>query len=188
MSIGMSWSHEGQRFYSGDEAFTHDGPINIDPSHDCAHLLIAANGDMLWNPKKENEKRLIQIAEYNASILERFLYETFDCFVSQSPGQDLVPKVVKYAKWFVEEHFAPFPMSAREALESFCSKLNKESIIRLSPHFFRMKRSEVSNRREFRSGKIVLTFERDDCPSVDEEIGKIQSFLRDRINDFAGVN
>src|ERR1700674_4981761 len=147
--LGMSWGYDRQRIFSNEDAFTHEGPINTDPSHDCAHLLIAANGEMLWKPG--GEKDLVRIAEYNASVLEHLLDETFNCCCYAAPPGDFPSKVLKYANWFVEEHFKPFPMSAKEALETFCFKLDRQLIVRLSPHFFNMKRRERRDARGFRS-------------------------------------
>jgi hypothetical protein len=180
MRVGMSWNTKEQRYFCGDEFFLHEGFTATDPSHDCAHLLIAANGDMPWNPTGE-KNAFVRTVEYNASVLEHLLDETFNCCVYRAPEAECLPKVVKYAHWFVEEHYKPFPVSAKQALETFCSKLNKQTIVRLSPHFFSMKRSERQNPRGFRGGHIVLEFEVDDPPPVDHEIVKIQSFLREQL-------
>lgn len=184
MRLGMSWSHAGQRIFCDEEVFAHEGPINTDPTHDCAHLLVAANGGMLWRPVGDPDQ--IRIAEYNASVLEHLLDETFNYAgyrpTRQTQGrQEVIEKAVQYAVWFVEKHFTPFPMSAKEALKVFTSKLNEESIVRLSPHFFTMKRSERMNARQFKRGQVDLAFSDDDCPAVDDEIGRLQTMVREEL-------
>jgi hypothetical protein len=175
--VGMSWGHDLQRFYCGEESFVHEGPINTNPSHDCAHILIAANGGMPWNPGS-NEKKF---AEYNASVLEHLLDETFRSGTGVARKCFILPKALRYAHWFVEEHYRPFPVSTKEALTKFCTQLDKETIVRLAPYFFWVKRIESQNPNRFKNEAMVLTFERSDCPAFDEEIGAIQSLLREQI-------
>jgi len=49
--ILMRWSPKGQTIRFGGRAFRHRGAISTDPSHDLAHLLIAANGGLDWAPR-----------------------------------------------------------------------------------------------------------------------------------------
>jgi hypothetical protein len=183
----MSWSQARQRIYCDDDVFTHEGPIVINPSHECAHLLIAANGGMPWKP--EGEKDSVRIAEYTASVLEHLLDETFRCLVYSSTAKEkIIPTILEFARWFVEENFKPFPMSAQKAIRYFCEKVNRELIVRLSPYFLRMRRDETRNPRAFKifmatsGSEISLTFGKDDRPVFDEEIGKIQAFFGEQLS------
>jgi hypothetical protein len=44
-----------------------------------------------------------------------------------------------------------------------------------------MKRSERMNARQFKRGQVDLAFSDDDCPAVDDEIGRLQTMVREEL-------
>jgi len=145
----MSWTPEFQSIAFGQARFSHHGTIGTDPSHDLAHLLIAASGNMPWAP--EGDDATIRIAEYNAVLIENILDKTFHALLARRLKDDLaLTQAAAHAAWFVEEHFAPFPISAEEAYRQFARDIDSDAIVRLSPYFFRMKLGE-RNATDFRA-------------------------------------
>jgi len=139
--LGISWGPERQTLYCGTESFTHEGPAQTEPSHDLAHLLIAAAGNLPWRPAGED--KLVRHAEYNAVFVETLLDQIYNCVVFRSIRPDaILAECLRYGRWFVEEHFAPFPMPAEEAYRLFCRNINAAPLVRLSPYFFAQKRLE----------------------------------------------
>jgi hypothetical protein len=176
LHLGMRWSLTDQSMRCDDDSYVHEGPIHTDPSHDCAHLLAAANRGMAWRPSGDRAE--IKLAEFNAIFIEHLL-DRVSAYPSRQ--EQVLPEVKRYGDWFVESHFAPFPISAAEARQRFCDSLDVETIVRLSPHFFVMKREERAGRRPFRSRPIDLEFGSEDTPIPDAEIANLQVLLRDRL-------
>jgi hypothetical protein len=144
VKFGMNWTPDAQSLFFGEQHFTHVGPIRTDPSHDLAHLIVAANGNLPWAPKGDRET--IKLAEYNAVFLEHLLNNIFNSVVSlKLTEQEVFPRTLKHARWFVERHFAPFPISAEEAFGELCRQIDLEVIVGLSIYFFRQKFAERSN-------------------------------------------
>jgi hypothetical protein len=76
------------------------------------HLFIAANGNMPWQPVESREQACF--AEYNAVLLEHLLVNCFNAAVLESMApEQIVPEARKFLKWFVSEHYAPFPVSEK---------------------------------------------------------------------------
>jgi len=168
MKMTMSWSPEFQSIALGDEEFSHQGPIPTDPSHDLAHLIVGASGKLTWAPVGDHVTT--RIAEYNAVLLEHLLTYTYDYVVTGSTNENLMlPKALSYAKWFVEEHYAPFPVSAEQALNEFLRLADSEAITKLSPHFFRQKRAEHAD-PNFREKVWNITVEVAPAPEIDNLI------------------
>lgn len=141
VKLVMNWTPEMQSISYGERDFTHKGRIETDPSHDLAHLIIAANGDMAWAPEGGTEA--IKLAEYNAVFLEHLLNNIYDAVMSQhTNGWEAFSPTLTYARWFVESHFAPFPISAEEAYCQFCWHIDGKTIVGLSSYFFEQKRAE----------------------------------------------
>jgi hypothetical protein len=176
LCLGMTWGLTSQSMRCDDALYVHDGPTHTDPSHDCAHLLVAANRGLTWKP--DGDRDSIKRAEYNAVFVEHLLDEIST--LQNSPHRALT-RVKQYCDWFVDTHFAPFPVSAAEARRQFCAAMNVETIVRLSPHFFVMKRSEREGRRPFRRQTIELSFGSEDCPIADAETAHLQSLLREQL-------
>jgi hypothetical protein len=178
--LAMEWSTLGQRIAVGDDVFAHAGPIHTDPSHDCAHLLVAACGTLPWKP--EGESRSVRLAEYNATVLEHLLDTVHNCVCLQSVRRDAVqPVVERLGEWFVTRHFAPFPVSAAEARRLMGEGLDVDAVVRLSPHFFTLKRAERRSPRQLKSGTVTLAFDRADDPAADTVNRQLRVELREQL-------
>jgi hypothetical protein len=138
----MLWNPVGQLMAVGDSAFIHEGPINTAPSHDLAHLLVAASSPKLaWKPAGLQAQ--IAYAEYNAVVFEHTLDRIYRAYVDkQFAPETIVRGLVSHLDWFVTKHFLPFPCTPREALRQYLSNLLDDSAVRLSPYFFQMKYGE----------------------------------------------
>jgi hypothetical protein len=138
--LRLCWRREWQTIACGNTLYTHDGPTKTNPSHDLAHLLIAANGALPWLPLGESRR----LAEYNAVFVETLLNNIRWAIVS-CPMDDaaILKHTLRHARWFVEKHYAPFPMPAEEAYRTFCWGIDPAVIGRLSPLFFDLRGLEV---------------------------------------------
>ncbi len=136
----MLWTPGAQLMAHGSEAFTHDGPINTEPSHDLAHLIVAANGTLQWRPAGSQPE--ICFAEYNAVMLEHLYDRVYRSLMGRefAPAQ-IIPGLLSHGSWFVTKHFTPFPATPKVAAEKFRSALTPRALA-LAPYFFDMKNSE----------------------------------------------
>jgi Tetrapyrrole (Corrin/Porphyrin) Methylases len=142
--LGMEWTPAKQVLRFGENKFVHHGPTETHPSHDLAHLLIAANGNLLWVP--EGPTALIKLAEYNAIFLEHLLNNIYtNVSLRRCTDDEIFARTLSHARWFVENHFAPFPVSAEEAYSQFCRNIQADIVADLCPHFFTQKRAEQAD-------------------------------------------
>jgi hypothetical protein len=94
--------------------YVHDGFTNTEPSHDLAHVLIGMGSSLLWCPRGSDDE--VRISEFNAVFLEHLLSTAYECVMCRSISlQEILPKALRHARWFVQEHYAPFPMATEEA-------------------------------------------------------------------------
>jgi hypothetical protein len=140
--LRLCWRRERQTIACGDTVYTHEGPTRTNPSHDLAHLLIAANGALPWLPLGETRR----LAEYNAVFAETLLNNIRWAVVSR-PTDDaaILKQTLRHARWFVEKHYAPFPVPAEEAYRLICWGLDPSVIGRLSPLFFDLRGLELES-------------------------------------------
>ena len=137
----MIWSPAGQMMGDGAEAFTHEGPINTLPTHDLAHLLVAASSKLPWRPSGELSG--VFLAEYNAVMTEHLLDRLYRAHVDRSASpHEVVSGLLAHGRWFVTEHFKPFPTSVDEALRRWSTGMDAGRLGALAPYFFDMKRGE----------------------------------------------
>jgi hypothetical protein len=163
-SFSMRWSPEEQSVCCDADTFTHRGPSITDPSHDLAHLLIAASGTLPWKPGGYGKKA--KLAEYNAFLIENILDMTYNCISYKSIQADQVlAGALSRARWFVEEHYSPFPMSAAEAFSEFRRKIDGALIVRQSTRFFNQKARERCD-PNFRKRTYELSFKLNEFPPM----------------------
>lgn len=168
MIMTMSWAPEFQSIALGEDEFSHQGPIPTDPSHDLAHLLVGTTGRLPWAPIGDNVTT--RMAEYNAVLLEHLLTNTYDCVVTRSWTENAaLTRTISYAQWFVEEHYAPFPVSAEQALREFVQLADSEVLTSLAPYFFRQKKAERGDPK-FREKVWNITAEVAVTPEIDDPV------------------
>jgi hypothetical protein len=180
-SFGMSWRPDRQTIYRDAESYVHDGPIHTDPSHDLAHLLIAASGSLPWRPAGEDSQ--IRFAEYNAVFLETLLDEAYNCVVFRSiDAGSILKRCLKHARWFVEEHFIPFPIPAEESYRRFCVYVDAAAVTRLSPHYFAQKKRERCSPVRREDALFEIAFQVGDAPSAEGDQLAFQQLVRDQLS------
>lgn len=168
--VAMTWEPNKQVICFGETEFVHNGPIDTHPSHDLCHLLIAANGNLAWAP--DGGRVSIKVAEYNAVFLEHLLNNVYNSMVpGRSNDGEAFARTLSHARWFVESHFAPFPLSAEEAYSQFSRQINVDTIVDLCPHFFKQKRAERVD-ADFMLRSWNIEFTSDELPTLAEESGK----------------
>ena len=173
---GIVWGPTRQLFFYGRDVYANEGPASTDPSHDLAHVLAAASGHLLWKPGRDDARN--RVAEYNAVFIEHLCDAAFNCVVYGAVRSGRILDQVKaYARWFVDEHYAPFPMSAEEAYLQFCRNVNAAAITRLSPYFFWQKRAERED-CGLKSRGCELLFRGDDAPAAEGSALRFQALLR----------
>jgi len=172
---GFSWSPERQVIFHRSRVYVHEGQTPTSPSHDLAHLLIAMSSDLLWLPQGDPDE--IRIAEYNAVFLERFLSNAYNCVVLQSIGpSEVLAKTLQYARWFVEQHYAPFPIAAEEAYRQFCWGIHANALSCLAAHFFVQRAREL--KVEQRNGCWDMRLQPRVTPILDRNGWKFQKLVR----------
>jgi hypothetical protein len=138
---GFSWVLDRQIMFHSRRIYVNDGPTDTMPSHDLAHLLVGMTSDLPWCPTGADAE--VRVSEFNAAVLENLLSYAYEHIVCQSVRADAVlPKTLEYAQWFVERHYAPFPISFEEACRRFGLGINVDAIANLSHYFFTQKDSE----------------------------------------------
>lgn len=156
------WSPQYQLFSCDGAKLEGHDYIQTNPSHDLVHLLIAANGNMPWQPVDNREQTCF--AEYNAVMLEHLLVNCFNAAVMGSmAAEQIIPEARKFLKWFVSDHYAPFPVSEEEAFRRFAEHLDVERIVRLFPYFYNLRAWECLNPL-YRNEIYDLEFTSEDNP------------------------
>lgn len=139
--FGMRWEPNFQVFYGSGKIFANNGTTNTVPTHDLAHLLIGACGNLEWCPEGGQED--VRLAEYYAVFIENLFDKVYGHKMMGSYHRDTVLyESISYARWFVDVHYAPFPIPAEEAYRRFCKHMDIDAIVRLSPFFFALKHVE----------------------------------------------
>ncbi|MGQ9838460.1 MAG: hypothetical protein ACUVRV_11000 [Cyanobacteriota bacterium] len=159
------WSPQYQLFSCDGLKLEGHGYIQTNPSHDLVHLLIAANGNMPWQPVDTREQTCF--AEYNAVMLEHLLVNCFNAAaVGSMAAEQIIPEARKFLKWFVSDHYAPFPVSEEEAFRRFAEHLDIEQIVRLFPYFYDLRAWEWLS-PNYRNEIYDLEFTSEDNPVQD---------------------
>ncbi|MCJ2543411.1 hypothetical protein [Thermostichus vulcanus] len=159
------WSPQHQLFSCDGAKLEGHGYIQTNPSHDLVHLLIAANGNMPWQPVETREQTCF--AEYNAVMLEHLLVNCFNtAAVGSMTAEQIIPEARKFLKWFVSDHYAPFPVSEEEAFRRFAEHLDIECIVRLFPYFYNLRAWEWLS-PDYRNEIYDLEFTSEDDPVQD---------------------
>jgi hypothetical protein len=139
--FGMRWEPNFQVFYGSGKIFANHGSTNTVPTHDLAHLLIGACGNLPWCPEGGQEE--VRLAEYYAVFIENLFDKVYGHMAMGTYKRDTVLyESISYARWFVDVHYAPFPLPAEEAYRRFCKHMDIAAIVRLSPLFFVLKHVE----------------------------------------------
>ncbi|MFQ3584361.1 MAG: hypothetical protein SNJ85_05430 [Cyanobacteriota bacterium] len=159
------WSPQHQLFSCDGAKLEGHGYIQTNPSHDLVHLLIAANGNMPWQPVETREQTCF--AEYNAVMLEHLLVNCFNtAVVGSMTAEQIIPEARKFLKWFVSDHYAPFPVSEEEAFRRFAEHLDIQCIVRLFPYFYNLRAWECLI-PDYRNEIYDLEFTSEDDPVRD---------------------
>lgn len=149
------WTPERQEIAVDGESFAHPEATGTAPSHDVAHLLAAAAG-LSWRPRGTRDE--VCIAEFHAILLEHLGVASFDAVhLGRGSAGSPLARALKHARWFVDKHYAPFPMSFETALASFCKALDVELVVRLSPVFFKLRAFELEH-EDFRGRTFAARF------------------------------
>jgi hypothetical protein len=156
--LGLYWSEGWQGFHCDGQRYAHEGPTATHPSHDLAHLLVAANGALAWYPLGSDAD--VRLAEYNAVFVENLLCRVY-WSVRGSADPDptrILSDTLKHLRWFVDQHYAPFPLLAEEAYRRLCWDIRPSVISRLAPLFFDQRSIEAQP--DHRNRPTLLQFER----------------------------
>jgi len=139
--FGMRWEPNFQVFYGSGKIFANNGTTNTVPTHDLAHLLIGACGNLPWCPEGGQEE--VRLAEYYAVFIENIFDKVYGYIFAGNFNRDkALHEAITYARWFVDVHYAPFPIPAEEAYRRFCKHMDVDAIVRLSPFFFALRHVE----------------------------------------------
>lgn len=175
----MVWEPERQIIQGKSRVFDHEGTTRTFPTHDLAHILVAASGNLDWLPVGTDHE--IRIAEYNATFLENLLSKTFHNVLNKSEcPPPILDGALRFLRWFVIKHFAPFPMPPEEAYRRFCWGIDASTVVRLSPLFFAMRLAEHTD-EGFREKRWETHFSAQDVPETTEFTAECQRVFSDVI-------
>ena len=114
-----------------------------------------------------------KLAEFNAVLLEGLLAAVVRAIRDEEPV-DLEAEL-EHARWFVAEHYAPFPVSLDEALRRFRDGLDVEAVVRLLPIFWQVRTRELDD-PDHRRARFQITFRATDAPAAEAEAFEAQDF------------
>lgn len=135
------WTPELQEIGVDDVTFAHPRETNTSPSHDVAHLLAAASG-LPWAPMGARES--VCFSEFNSVFIEHLANHVVEHVHGGAiASRDILPVTLEHVRWFVEVHYAPFPVDFDEALERFRDGVDLEAVVRLAPVYFRTRAVEL---------------------------------------------
>lgn len=175
VGTGFSWLLDRQIMFHSRRMYIHDGPTDTMPSHDLAHLLVGAGSNLLWYPGGTDAE--VRISEFNAVFLENLFSYAYDHVACGSIAQEtILPRTMQYACWFVEKHYAPFPMPFDEAYRRFCAGINAEVLTNLSHYFFAQKDLEHHDRQ--RKGPWEMRLAHRAPAKLDAPAQAFQSLIR----------
>lgn len=164
--FGMRWEPNFQVFYGSGKIFANNGTTNTVPTHDLAHLLVGACGNLPWCPEGGQEE--VRLAEYYAVFIENIFDKVYAYIVNGTFNRDTaLYEAITYARWFVDVHYAPFPIPAEEAYRRFCKNMDVAAIVRLSPLFFALKHVERTF-AGYRDQIWELHFNTEDAPPAEK--------------------
>lgn len=175
-TCGVNWRPERQSYYFGSERYVHSSGTETAPSHDLSHVFVAAVSGLPWSPQGIDS--VVRMAEFNAVFCENLLNNVFTHVYRECLRDDeIVPKAIKHSDWFVNEHYAPFPVTSAEARRQFVEAVKPDALVRLSPIFMRQRW------REEALGKVKdpcrVRFSADAEPRADREQRECQAVLRE---------
>jgi hypothetical protein len=176
---GFSWLRERQIMFHRRRIYVHDGPTDTLPSHDLAHLLVGMGSNLPWCPTGPD--REVRVSEFNAAVLENLLSFTYEHVACRSVGLDeVLPKTFQYARWFVEKHYAPFPLPVEEAYRRFCLGIDVEAITNLAHYFFTQKECEHHGQR--REGPWEMRLTREAPAGLPVPVQQFQALIRSTLH------
>ena len=182
--LSFYWGAEYQVFICDAERFESNARPITAPSHDLVHLILAANGGLPWLPSGEREQ--VCLAEYNAVLLENLYDKSYTAARLEVPvPEQPLAEAVKYLRWFVEQHYKPFPCSPEEAYRRFCRRIDPETVTRLFPYYFNIKNGEGRNPGAFRDLTFHLDFTSEDDPIGEQVCRAAQRIVRNQLKAVA---
>ena len=182
--LSFHWGPERQVFLCDAERFESNAKPPTDPSHDLVHLIVAANGGLPWLPSGERDQ--VCLAEYNAVLLESLYDKSCNSAKLGVPAPErTLAEAVRHLRWFVEEHYKPFPCSPEEAYRRFCRRVDPETVTRLFPYYFDIKKCEGENPGTFRDLTFHLDFTSEDDPIGNEGCRAAQRIVRSQVKAVA---
>lgn len=185
MILESFWSPTRQVIAVDDDRFSYYSPINTEPSHDVAHLIVAASKRLLWKPA--GTKADISLAEYNAVFIENLFDKAFNVVYAKSvPRDEVLIQTINHARWFVEKHYAPFPIPPEEAYRRFCFGVRAEITVRLFPHFYKVKFFEKVN-PSYRSQTFNIKFADNEFIDGGGQCRDIQKILREILTQITNI-
>lgn len=106
--------------------YRHKGPTNTYPTHDLAHVIVAASSNLSWLPTATGDE--LRMAEYNAVLMENLFDKTLYFVKHKKPDIDTILRpALKYPRWFVDKHFAPFRYQRKKLTAAFATALTKKA-------------------------------------------------------------
>ena len=174
LRCGLSWSTNRQSFFVNGERYVHDSPTNTAPTHDLAHILVAAVSGLPWCPVGSDF--VVRLAEFNAVFCEHFCNNVFNhVYYGSVKEPDIVEASIAHCNWFVTHHYAPFPIDAAAARAQFVSGVHVKSLSRLSPIFFRQRWRELA--QGMGADPFRVSFSADATPRADAEMKECQRVI-----------
>jgi hypothetical protein len=175
---GFWWSPERQVIFHRSGVYVHEGWTPTSPSHDLAHLLVAMSSQLLWLPQGTDDE--VRLAEYNAVFLEHLLSNAYNCVVLRSIApKEVLANTLLFVRWFVEKHYAPFPVAPEEAYRQFCWGIDAAVVSSLAAYFFVLRARELQGGDG--TGRWAMSVKSRVLPTLDRKGRKFQLLVQNEL-------
>jgi hypothetical protein len=182
--LSFYWSVERQEICVDGERFAHPIATNTQPSHDVCHLLVAASG-LPWRPSGSLDQ--VTRAEFGAVLLEHLGVNVLNAVLGRNEhcgdgdgdeGDDdvvdrgVLAKTLEHTRWFLNVHWAS-TLTFPAELDRFCEGLDLETVVTLSPVFFRTRLFELAH-EDYRERTLSGAFSSNFAPTTNAALREVQ--------------
>lgn len=137
MKLAMRWEPERQFMWVDGDIYEHAGRPLTTPSHDLAHLVVAANGELPWKPSGAYDS--IVFAEFNASFVQSTFMQVRAALLDPALRGREAEGIAKNAHYYANEHAVTykidFPCSQEEATDRLALAIRPDFVARLFPMY-----------------------------------------------------
>ena len=169
---GIEWAPGRQICYVGTRQFVHEGTSDATPSRDLARVILAASGVLPWFP--EGSADHLRLVDFNTAFLENLMNQILQHAAQESfDSRSAIRGAMTRMGVFANELSGRFPIEIETAYREFCSNMDQETVVRLSPYYFALRRMEQAD-DTYSSRKLAIRFMSGESTNVGGIVKKCQ--------------